>query len=214
MLSTWGVSYNISYNEVSLDSGNWQQVANCGQPRSELNSCFRRQRTDPAFSITLGACPESALVHRQSLTMNMNCIGHFTRSDLEFVVTKGSEYEFWDETTYKSHEDVFRCFAYKAFPNGFIRLAQGIGSDCNGMSGQLNFDTALRTMSLTKIKKDVSTCEFPEWVSKKVWKIIPRGGLRSGANTEGASRQVSFPDSLSFLLGPEVICYIRCLTRL
>ena len=40
IFTQWGTSYNISYSEISPDTGNWQKVENCGQPRSELNSCF------------------------------------------------------------------------------------------------------------------------------------------------------------------------------
>ena len=40
---------------------------------------FRKQAQDPQFSVTLGPCPDTSLVHRQSLTQNLNCIGHFTR---------------------------------------------------------------------------------------------------------------------------------------
>lgn len=128
-----------------MESGNWNKVENCGQPRSELNSCFRKQQESPQFSITLGPCPETSLVHRQSLTQNLKCIGSFQKSGLDFVVTKGSEYEFWQEGSYLSHDQVHRCFAYKTFSNQeFIKMSQGIGSDCNGMSGDLNFDTGLR----------------------------------------------------------------------
>ena len=80
----WGVSYNITYSEISPDAGNWQKVENCGQPRSELNSCFRKQLRDPQFSVTLGACPDSSLVHRRSFTQNLNCIGNFTKQVFEF----------------------------------------------------------------------------------------------------------------------------------
>ena len=41
-LTRWGVSYNISYSEVSIESSQFQEVENCGEPRSELNSCFRQ----------------------------------------------------------------------------------------------------------------------------------------------------------------------------
>ena len=75
----WGSSYNISYSEISPDAGSWQQVEDCGQPRPALHSCFRKQLRDPQFSITLGACPDSSLVHRRSFTQNLNCIGNFTR---------------------------------------------------------------------------------------------------------------------------------------
>ena len=78
-LTRWGVSYNISYSEVSIENSQFQEVENCGEPRSELNSCFRKQAQDPQFSVTLGPCPDTSLVHRQSLTQNLNCIGHFTR---------------------------------------------------------------------------------------------------------------------------------------
>ena len=78
-LTRWGVSYNISYSEVSIESSQFQEVENCGEPRSELNSCFRKQAQDPQFSVTLGPCPDTSLVHRQSLTQNLKCIGHFTR---------------------------------------------------------------------------------------------------------------------------------------
>lgn len=80
LFTKWGVSYNISYAEMSLDhSSRWQQVEQCGQPRSELNSCFRKQLSDPQFSLTLGPCQEATLVHRQSLTQNLKCVGHFTK---------------------------------------------------------------------------------------------------------------------------------------
>ena len=42
-LTRWGVSYNISYSEVSIENSQFQEVENCGEPRSELNSCFRKQ---------------------------------------------------------------------------------------------------------------------------------------------------------------------------
>ena len=80
-LTHWGVSYNINYTELHFtgNGGEFDYVENCGQPRSELNSCFRKQPQDPAFSITLGPCPTTSLVHRQSLTQNLKCIGHFSR---------------------------------------------------------------------------------------------------------------------------------------
>ena len=45
------------------------------------------------------------------------------RSGLNFLVAKGSEYEYWDESTYKANEDVYRCFAYKVTDLG-LQLTQ------------------------------------------------------------------------------------------
>ena len=51
-LTRWGVSYNISYSEVSIESSQFQEVENCGEPRSELNSCFRKQaQAKPSLKI-------------------------------------------------------------------------------------------------------------------------------------------------------------------
>ena len=58
-------------------------------------------------------------------------------------------------------------------------VAQGFGSDCNGMSSELNFDSGFRAMSLTKVRKEIDNCNFPDWIHEKNWKVIPRGGLRS-----------------------------------
>ena len=58
-------------------------------------------------------------------------------------------------------------------------MAQGFGSDCNGMSSELNFDSGFRAMSLTKVRKEIDNCNFPDWIHEKNWKVIPRGGLRS-----------------------------------
>ena len=41
------------------------------------------------------------------------------------MVTKGSEYDFWQEGAYNAHENIYRCFAYKAYSNDFIKMAQG-----------------------------------------------------------------------------------------
>ena len=79
VFTQWGISYNITYEESTLESGTYQRIQNCGQPRSELNSCFRKQVTEPQFSLTLGPCPESTLVHRLSLTQNLQCIGTFSK---------------------------------------------------------------------------------------------------------------------------------------
>ena len=49
----------------------------------------------------------------------------FFSSGLDYVVTKGSEYDFWQEGAYNAHEDIYRCFAYKAYSNDFIKMAQG-----------------------------------------------------------------------------------------
>ena len=78
---------------------------------------------------------------------------YFSRSGLEYVVTKGSEYDFWQEGVYNSHENVYRCFAFKAYSENFIKMAQGFGSDCNGMSSDLKFDSAFRAMDLTRVRK-------------------------------------------------------------
>ena len=69
------------------------------------------------------------------------------------MVTKGSEYDFWQEGVYNSHEDVYRCFAYKVFSNDFIKMSQGFGSDCNGMNSGLHFDSGFREISLTRVRK-------------------------------------------------------------
>ena len=79
VFTQWGISYNITYEESTLESGTYQRIQNCGQPRSELNSCFRKQVTEPQFSLTLGPCPKSTLVHRLSLTQNLQCIGTFSK---------------------------------------------------------------------------------------------------------------------------------------
>ena len=68
----------------------------------------------------------------------------FSSSGLDYVVTKGSEYDFWQEGVYNSHEDIHRCFAFKAYSKNYVKMAQGFGSDCNGMSSELNFDSAFR----------------------------------------------------------------------
>ena len=49
----------------------------------------------------------------------------FFSSGLDYVVTKGSEYDFWQEGVYNAHENIYRCFAYKAYSNDFIKMAQG-----------------------------------------------------------------------------------------
>ena len=49
----------------------------------------------------------------------------FFSSGLDYVVTKGSEYDFWQEGAYNAHEHIYRCFAYKAYSNDFIKMAQG-----------------------------------------------------------------------------------------
>ena len=79
IFTKWGVSYNITYQESTLESGSYTSVKNCGQPRSELNSCFRKQLSEPQFSLTLGPCPDSVLVHRISLTQNLQCVGTFSK---------------------------------------------------------------------------------------------------------------------------------------
>ena len=79
IFTKWGVSYNITYQESTLESGSYTSVQNCGQPRSELNSCFRKQLSEPQFSLTLGPCPDSVLVHRISLTQNLQCVGTFSK---------------------------------------------------------------------------------------------------------------------------------------
>ncbi len=122
------------------------------------------------------------------------------------MVTKGSEYEFWQEGSYNTFEHIHRCFAYKIHSNGdFIQMAQGTGSDCNGMRGNLNLnDNAFRQLSLTK-HKEISNCQFPDWVTQNTWKVIPRGGIRPEAvnDQQQQSRQVSFPNQRSFILGAE-----------
>ena len=60
------------------------------------------------------------------------------------MVTKGSEYEYWQEGVLNEHENVHRCFAFKGYSRDFVKMAQGFGSDCNGMSNELNFDSAFR----------------------------------------------------------------------
>jgi hypothetical protein len=128
---------------------------------------------------------------------------------LDFLVTRGSEHELWAETTYKSLDDVYRCFAYKSLDNGrLVRMAQGFGSGCQGLGGELSETNGLRTLSLSKLDRGLAQCHFPSWVSsnKKAWKIIPRGGMRSlpQANIGPQPSQVFFPDTTSFILGSEV----------
>ena len=120
-------------------------------------------------------------------------------------MTQGSEYEFWEENTYNAYENVYRCLAFKDFGN-FVRVAQGIGSDCNGISGELTFQNAFRTLNLQKVTRDVTNCDFPMWVRGKTWKVVPRGGMRAlpNMNADNKPRQVSFTDQNSFILGTEV----------
>ena len=59
-------------------------------------------------------------------------INEFFRSGINYVVTKGSEYEYWDESSYKATEDTYRCFVYKITDLG-LQLSQGLGRDCNGI---------------------------------------------------------------------------------
>ena len=59
-----------------------------------------------------------------SIVNNWNLYLFFS-SGLEYVVTKGSEYDFWQEGVYNAHENIYRCFAYKAYSNDFIKMAQG-----------------------------------------------------------------------------------------
>ena len=131
------------------------------------------------------------------------------RNGLNFVVTQGSEYEFWEENTYNAYENVYRCLAYKNLGSNLVRLVQGIGSDCNGISGELSLDNAFRTLDLQKVSRSESKCDFPLWVRGKTWKVVPRGGIRSlatgnNAQVDNQPRQVSFTDSNSFILGTEV----------
>ena len=120
-------------------------------------------------------------------------------------MTQGSEYEFWEENTYNAYENVYRCLAYRDYGN-FVRLVQGIGSDCNGISGELSMDNAFRTMDLQKVRRDLTQCDFPLWVRGKTWKVVARGGMRSlgTPQADNQPRQVSFTDSNSFILGTEV----------
>jgi hypothetical protein len=77
MFTGWATSYDITYREYLSENGAYADQ--CGQPRSELNSCFRRQASDPQFNINLGPCPDTTLVHRRSLTQNVKCIGKWTK---------------------------------------------------------------------------------------------------------------------------------------
>merc|ERR1719486_575578 len=60
-------------------------------------------------------------------------------------------------------------------------------------------------MDLTRVRKDIANCNFPDWVNGKTWKVIPRGGLRprmdSQENNANMQQRVSFPDRKSFILG-------------
>ncbi len=72
LLIKWGASFGVTYSEYLSEDGAY--VKNCGQPRSELNSCFRKRPEDPQLTFNLGSCPDTALVHRMSLTQNVKCI--------------------------------------------------------------------------------------------------------------------------------------------
>ena len=128
----------------------------------------------------------------------------FFRLGVDYLVTKGSEYEYWDESTYKANEDVFRCYAYKINDLGF-QLSQGLGSDCKGINGDLTIENGLRNMNLMKINKNIKNCEFPLWVLKQ-WKIIPRGGMRAlPQNSVPSPRQVTFNEKSSFILSMKLV---------
>ena len=63
---------------------------------------------------------------------------------MEYVVTKGLEYDFWQEGNYNEDENVYRCFAYKVYSNNAVRMAQGYTSSCSGFNSELSLDSAYR----------------------------------------------------------------------
>ena len=65
------------------------------------------------------------VIYKSFLFAIINDTFVFFSSGLEYVVTKGSEYDFWQEGAYNAHENIYRCFAYKAYSNDFIKMAQG-----------------------------------------------------------------------------------------
>ena len=60
-------------------------------------------------------------------------------------------------------------------------------------------------MYLTRVRKEIDNCNFPDWVNAQNWKVITRGGLRPRMTSQGSTanmqQRVSFPDRKSFILG-------------
>lgn len=205
MFTSWGATYDITYSEYQTDTGSY--VNNCGQSRTQLNSCSRKQPDDPEMTLSLGRCPESVLVHRNVLNQMVKCLGSWTdaQTGLEFIITRGSEYEYWDESGYKNKDDVYRCWAIQSLDNGrLIKMSQGFGSDCRGLGSAMTPENGFRNMLLSKMNRNVGQCSFPDWVAanQQSWKIIPRTGLIPSGDSP-KPRQVFFPDLSSFILGSE-----------
>ncbi len=126
---------------------------------------------------------------------------------MDFIVTKGSEFEYWAESTYNNKDDVYRCFAIKTLNNGrLIKMAQGFGSNCQGLGDELTLNNGFRRMLLTRLDRgDGTSCAFPDFVAgnNKSWKIIPRSVARAAPPGQ-QPRQAFFPDTHSFVLSAEV----------
>ena len=188
-------SHEISYSEY--DSTSSQYIDNCGEPRSEINSCRQRDEEDPQITINLGKCPTGTLYHRSSLTETFRCLGSWQEAGNLFFVTVGHVWEYWEPGEYRNNDLVFKCVVLTT--DGLnIYMAEGFGSGCDGLGLALTPYNGMRKLVLSKRMRLEQSCQFPAWLTGSSWQVITQAGTITQDRTEPTT--ISFNSSSSFLM--------------
>ena len=188
-------SHEISYSEY--DSTSSQYIEDCGEPRSEINSCHQRDRDDPQITINLGKCPSGTLYHRSSLTETFQCLGSWQEAGNIFFVTVGHVWEYWEPGEYRNTDMVYNCISLTT--DGLnIYMSEGFGSGCDGLGLALTPYNGVRKLVLSKRMRLEQSCHFPTWLTISSWQMITQAGSISQDRT--SPHLITFNSSSSFLM--------------
>jgi len=120
----------------------------CNYPLSSLHQCADKSQ----LVLSYQACVD--IKGSQSHTEQAQCIGDWKEgSTYYFAAVMNSSH-----VSRFNREDSFRCFVYKQIHNGY-QLSQSAEAKCNLYTAAEGY----RTMTLTKLREDDSTCQFPSW---------------------------------------------------
>jgi len=123
----------------------------CSYPLSSLHQCADKSQ----LVLSYQACVD--IKGSQSHTEQAQCIGEWKEGSTYYfaAVMNSTHVSRYDR------EDSFRCFVYKQIHNGYL-ISQSAEAKCNLHTATEGY----RTMTLTKLKQDDSSCQFPAWFTQ------------------------------------------------
>jgi len=142
----------------------------CSYPTSSLHQCADKSQ----LVLSYQACVD--IKGSQSHTEQAQCIGNWKEGSTYYfaAVMNSSHISRYDK------EDSFRCFVYKQIHNGYL-MSQSADASCHLYTATEGY----RTMTLSQLKEDDRSCQFPGWLTQHLQYISLNAATAFSVNQPG-----------------------------